>query len=172
MIRTVNRGLVFMVAVGVLLSSWAMLPSFIDLPLYFLIAAIFTLPGWWLARWVAGDDADALSRAILALPLGYVAGAVTCAALRLVGVSSPFAVLAAITGLALVLTMGLPAAATWRHRARPAGRARSPRPRRVVAADARSGGASVCTGREHNAPGPGVSCVLQRRSLRPHDGGR
>ena len=103
MIRTVNRGLVFMVAVGVLLSSWAMLPSFIDLPLYFLIAAIFTLPGWWLARWVAGDDADALSRAILALPLGYVAGAVTCAALRLVGVSSPFAVLAAITGLALVL---------------------------------------------------------------------
>ncbi len=104
MIRTVGRGLVLLVGVGVLLSSWAMLPSLLDLPLYFLVAGIFTLPGWSLARWVSGNDADRLTRAILALPLGYASGALSCAALRLFGVSSPFAVLASSAGLAALLT--------------------------------------------------------------------
>ncbi|MSO50308.1 MAG: hypothetical protein EXQ49_10495 [Acidobacteria bacterium] len=104
MIRTVNRGLVFMAGVGVILSSWAMLPSFLDLPLYFLVAGIFTLPGWSLAKWISGNGADRLTQGILALPTGYVASAIACAALRLVGISSPFAVLAASAGLAALLT--------------------------------------------------------------------
>ena len=104
MIRTVNRGLILMVGVGVILSSWAMLPSFIDLPFYFLVAGIFTLPGWPLATWISGNDADRWTRGILALPMGYAASAITCALLRLVGVSSPFAVLAASAALAALLT--------------------------------------------------------------------
>ncbi len=104
MIRIVNHGLAILVGVGVLFSAWAMLSSFLDLPLYFVVAGIFTLPGWPLARWISGNDPGRLTHAILALPLGYAAGAITCAALRLVGVSSPFAVLAASAGLAALLT--------------------------------------------------------------------
>lgn len=90
-------------ACGLAVSAWSILPSFINLPLFLVLAAIFTLPGWALARWFAGDESDRMTRVILALPLGYCAGATACAALRVVGISAPAAVLLACASLGGVL---------------------------------------------------------------------
>jgi hypothetical protein len=61
------------------------------------LAALFTAPGWPVARWVAGDGSDAVTRGILALVFGYVAGATVCCVVRLAGVSAlPLVVLGTI----------------------------------------------------------------------------
>ena len=56
------------------------------------LAALFTAPGWPVARWIAGDASDAVTRGTLALVVGYVAGATVCCVLRLCGVSTPLVV--------------------------------------------------------------------------------
>jgi hypothetical protein len=60
------------------------------------LVALFTAPGWPIARWFAGDGSDAVTRGTLALVFGYAAGATVCCVLRLAGVSTPLAVLGAI----------------------------------------------------------------------------
>lgn len=79
---------------ALVLSAWAVV-SPLDLLLFLALLAIFTAPGWPLARWVAGDRPDPATRTILALLLGYLAGATIFCLLRVAGVSSPFVVLAA-----------------------------------------------------------------------------
>ena len=113
MLRTVRHALIFLTGGGLLVSAVAILPSFVDLPLFVLVAGIFTLPGWPIARWFAGSEADGLTRTVLALPFGLAAGSLAYAALRLLGVSSPLAVLATCAGLGVVLA--------WTCRRRQAG---------------------------------------------------
>jgi hypothetical protein len=88
---------------GLVASVLAILPLGLDLLVFLLLAAVFTLPGWPIAHWFAGSDADRLTRAILALPLGYFSGAITYAALRLAGISSPAVILAVCIGLTALL---------------------------------------------------------------------
>lgn len=82
----------------------SLLPDPVNLPVVLLLAAVFTLPGWALARWVAGSDADWLTRAVLALPIGYMVGAAGAALLRLAGAGSPWAVVTLCLVLAALLT--------------------------------------------------------------------
>ena len=113
MLGTVRYALFCLTGGALLVSLIAILPSLVDLPLFLLLAGIFTMPGWPIARWFAGAEADRLTRTVLALPFGLAAGSITYAALRLVGVSSPFVVLAACAGLGFVLA--------WAGRRRPVG---------------------------------------------------
>lgn len=107
MTRVVHRFL-WLLAGGWLAATFvALLPDPVNLPIYLLLAAVFTLPGWPLARWIAGSDADGLTRTVLALPIGYFAGACGTALLRLAGIGSPWAVVALCLALAAVLTRGL-----------------------------------------------------------------
>lgn len=110
MIRVVGRVLLVLACSGMAVSAIAILPSFLDLPVFIVLAALFTLPGWPLAKLVAGTDADRLTRLILALPLGYFSGAITCAVLRLAGISSPIAVIVVCAGLAALFAWA------FRHR--------------------------------------------------------
>ncbi len=98
--RGAGRILFVLAGGGIGVSAFAMLPSALDLAVFFLLAAIFTLPGWPIARWFAGSDSDRLTQTILALPFGYFAGAVTYASLRLAGVSSPAVILVVCAALA------------------------------------------------------------------------
>src|SRR5258708_7181554 len=54
-----------------------------DLPLFIVAFAIFTSPGWPLARWVLGSGASWLARVPFSLLLGYLAGLTAYIALRL-----------------------------------------------------------------------------------------
>ncbi len=103
MTRNAGRTMMSLAGVAMAVSAVAILPSLPDLLLFVVIGAIFTAPGWPLAAWVAGSDAGRLTRAILALPLGYFAGAITTCLLRLIGVSSPFIVLPACLALTALL---------------------------------------------------------------------
>lgn len=107
MIRPAGRALALLAGVAMALSALAILPSPQELFLFVALAAIFTAPGWPMALWFAGGDTDLLTRAILAVPLGYLAGATTCCLLRLLGVSSPALVLVACAALALLLVWAL-----------------------------------------------------------------
>ena len=93
-----DRGTLAFASAALLASAWGVLPSVTGLLTFSALAALFTAPGWPVARWVGGDGCDAVTRGTLALVFGYVAGATVCCALRLAGVSTPLAVLAA-TGL-------------------------------------------------------------------------
>jgi hypothetical protein len=86
-----------------LASASAILFSPFDLLLFVALYAVFSAPGWPISRWFVGDEADWLTRGVLSLLLGYVAGAGTYAILRLAGIASPFAVLGACALLALLL---------------------------------------------------------------------
>jgi hypothetical protein len=107
MTRTAGRALAVLAGGAIVLSAFAILPSPVDLLLFVVIATTYTAPGWVVARWVAGAGIDRLTLTILALPLGYFAGATTTCVLRLVGISSPFVVLAACAGLTVVLALTL-----------------------------------------------------------------
>lgn len=106
MMRIASRALPLLAGCLTLVSAAAILPSPPELLSFALLAVIFTAPGWPIARWFAGQGTDRLTRAILALPFGYFAGATTCCLLRLLGVSSPVAVSAACLGLAALLVWG------------------------------------------------------------------
>jgi hypothetical protein len=88
---------------AIVLSAFAILPSPVELLLFVLIGAIYTAPGWLIVRWVAGSGTDRFTLTILALPLGYFAGATTTCLLRLVGISSPYLVLATCAGITVLL---------------------------------------------------------------------
>lgn len=85
----------------------AILPDPINLPVFLALAAVFTSPGWPLARYVAGTGAGALTHSVLALPLGYMCGAGLTVLLRWAGIGSPWAVVAASLALAVVLATTL-----------------------------------------------------------------
>lgn len=80
----------------------------LDLGLFLVALAAFTAPGWPLARWFAGSERDPWSRLIVALVLGYLAGALTVVTLRATGVASPFACFAATLALAALLDRVVP----------------------------------------------------------------
>lgn len=84
-------------------SAAAVLFSPVDLLLFATLLIAFTAPGWPLARWFAGEASGPLTRAPLALLLGYVAGATVYTTLRLVGIVSPVAVIAVCLLLAVAL---------------------------------------------------------------------
>jgi hypothetical protein len=86
-----------------LLAAVAILPSPIELGIYAGLAAVFVAPGWPLARWVSGREADPITRTLVALPLGYLAGGMVTCLLRLAGVSRPAVVLASCAVLTVVL---------------------------------------------------------------------
>lgn len=85
----------------------AILPDPINLPAFLLLAAAFTLPGWPLARYVSGPDADRVTLTVLALPLGYLCGAATTVILRWAGIGAPWAVVVTCLALAALLTLAL-----------------------------------------------------------------
>ena len=103
MTRTAGRALALLAVSAIVVSAFAILPSPLELLLFVLVAAVFTSPGWSLSRWVVGSGADPLTRTVLALPLGFFAGATTTCVLRLAGVSSPSIVLATCAALAALL---------------------------------------------------------------------
>ena len=103
MTRIIGRVLAVAAAVAVLLSAVAILPSPLDLLLFVALLAIFTAPGWAVARWFGGDGMDGLTRTILALLFGYLIGAVVFCLLRLAGVSSPIVVLLTCVVVAALL---------------------------------------------------------------------
>lgn len=105
MTRTVfTRALAVVAAAAAGAAAFAVRPSLADLALFGAVTAGYVAPGWPLARWVAGDSAGRLTRAILAVPLGYLAGATLYCALRLSGVVSPWIILAASLALAFLLS--------------------------------------------------------------------
>ena len=101
--RRYARILAVMAGSVVLVAALAIRPNPIDLALFLAMLAAFTAPGWPLSRVVVGGDADRLTAATVALLLGYLTGAFTFGLLRLAGVTSPWAVLAACLALAGLL---------------------------------------------------------------------
>src|SRR5512134_3631003 len=95
MTRTAGRALALLAGSAIVLSAFAILPSPPELLLFVLVSGLFTAPGWAMARWVAGSEADRLTGTILALTLGYFAGATTACLLQLASISSPFVVIGA-----------------------------------------------------------------------------
>ena len=91
-----DRGTLLFASAALLASAWGVLPSVTDLVVFGALAALFTAPGWPVARWVAGDRSDAVTRGTLAPVFGYVAGATVCCVLRVAGVSAPLVVLGTI----------------------------------------------------------------------------
>jgi hypothetical protein len=87
----------------------ALLPALLPLLLFAAAFATFTLPGWPLARWLAGRRTGWLFVAPLALVLGYAAGVTIFLLLRLAGVALPLVVAAACVAVTAALAMGLPA---------------------------------------------------------------
>lgn len=101
--RGAGRILFVLAGGGIGVSVFAILPSVLELLVFLLLAGIFTLPGWPVARWFAGSESDRLTRILLALPFGYFSGAITYAALRFAGVSSPTVILVVCLALAALL---------------------------------------------------------------------
>jgi hypothetical protein len=97
------------VAIGYFVSARTIGPSLVDVFVFTGAFAAFTAPGWPLARFVAGDRADPIARAILALFLGYIAGALIFCVLRLVHLTPPIAALVATLVVAWLLQRFLPA---------------------------------------------------------------
>lgn len=77
--------------------------SLVDLAVFFATFVVFVAPGWPLARWYAGDELASWARAILAVFLGYLIGALLYMALRALGITAPAGVLAACAGVAVLL---------------------------------------------------------------------
>lgn len=77
--------------------------SLVDLAVFVATFAVFVAPGWPLARWYAGDELAPWARAILAVFLGYLIGALLYMALRALGITAPAGVLAACAGVAVLL---------------------------------------------------------------------
>jgi hypothetical protein len=88
-------------------AAWAIVGSIVDLLLFATLFAAFTLPGWPLARWLAGRRAGWLTLVPLALLLGYVAGFTLFLVARVAGLDNPvFALLLTIAlGALLWLTL-------------------------------------------------------------------
>ena len=76
---------------ALLAAAWFAAASPLDLVVFLVGLAAFTAPGWPLGRWLAGSGRDGWSRLIVALVLGYVAGALLVVTLRAAGVTSPVA---------------------------------------------------------------------------------
>ncbi|MBE3071982.1 MAG: hypothetical protein IMZ67_03320 [Acidobacteria bacterium] len=93
--------------VALLACALAVISSPLHLGLFVLMLAVFTAPGWPLARWYAGDHADRITTTLLALVLGYVVGATVYCGLRLAGITSPAVVLGACGLVAGLLAWGL-----------------------------------------------------------------
>lgn len=93
---------------ALLAAAWFAAASPLDLVVFFVGLAAFTAPGWPLGRWLAGSGRDGWSRLIVALVLGYVAGALLVVTLRAAGVTSPVACFAATLTLAAVLDRVVP----------------------------------------------------------------
>lgn len=107
MARTVSR-ILFILAGGWFgVTAVAILPDPLNLPIFFVLGAVFTLPGWPLARYIAGRDAGRLTMCVLALPLGYLGGAAATVILRWAGIGSPWAVVLACLGIAGLLKVAL-----------------------------------------------------------------
>jgi hypothetical protein len=101
---TLARPAVVVGGLAMLASAIVILPSG-NLVVFAIAFLVFTAPGWGLARFYAGADLDRATHTILALFLGLLSGSLTFCVLRLVHVTSPFAVLA---------VCGLAGAAAWR----------------------------------------------------------
>ena len=80
---------------ALLASALLVAASPIDLAIFLVGLAAFTAPGWPLSRWFAGSGRDFWSRLVVALVLGYLAGALLVVSLRAAGIASPFACFAA-----------------------------------------------------------------------------
>lgn len=107
MASTISR-LLFILAGGwYAATAVAVLPDPLNLPIFFVLAAVFTLPGWPLARYIAGRDSGRLTTCVLALPLGYLCGAAATVILRWAGIGSPWAVVVACLVLAGLLRVSL-----------------------------------------------------------------
>jgi len=102
-------GLWMLVALLWLGTAIALLPALLPLLLFAAAFATFTLPGWPLARWLAGRRTGWLFVAPLALVFGYAAGVTIFLLLRLAGVALPLVVAAACVAVTAALAMGLPA---------------------------------------------------------------
>ncbi len=107
-VRSLASVLSAIVAIGYLASAVAIGPGVVDVGVFLAGFAAFTAPGWPLARWVIGGKAEPLPRAILAVFLGYISGALIFCLLRLVHVTQPIAVLGATVVTALLLHRLLP----------------------------------------------------------------
>ena len=93
---------------ALLASALLVAASPIDLAIFLVGLAAFTAPGWPLSRWFAGSGRDFWSRLVVALVLGYLAGALLVVSLRAAGIASPFACFAATLALAAVLDRVVP----------------------------------------------------------------
>ncbi len=91
-------------AAGLAASVLAILRTAGDLAVFFGAFAVFVAAGWPLARWYMGDQASAWARAIVAIFLGYLAGALVYMALRAAHIAAPGMVLLACGALAGLLT--------------------------------------------------------------------
>jgi hypothetical protein len=96
------------VAIGYLAAALAIGPTVVDVLLFVAGFAAFTAAGWPLARWVMGARPDPIPRAILALFLGYIAGALLFCLLRLVHLTLAIESLGAALVAAWLLNRFLP----------------------------------------------------------------
>ncbi len=96
------------VAIGYFASALAIGPTVVDVLLFAAGFAAFTAAGWPLARWVVGHEGDPISRAILALFLGYIVGALLFCLLRLVHLTLAIESLGAALVAAWLLNRYLP----------------------------------------------------------------
>ena len=103
MTKLTARMLTGLATVALAWSAVSVVRSPLDLLLYVCLLAVFTAPGWPLSRWFAGDGSDPVTRTVLAILLGYLAGAAIYCVLRLAGVVSPLIVLAACGATAIGL---------------------------------------------------------------------
>ena len=102
-------GLWIAVALLWLGTAIALAPALVPLVVFAIAFGIFTLPGWPIARWLAGRQAGWLVVVPLALVLGYAAGVTVFLLLRLAGAAWPLIVGAACLTVTIVLAAALPA---------------------------------------------------------------
>jgi hypothetical protein len=95
------------VVLAFVVSALPLTRSPFDLPLFVIAFAIFTAPGWPLARWFLGSSAGWLARVPFALLLGYLVGLTVYVLLRLTTGSAPLEVLTACAVTAGALTVWL-----------------------------------------------------------------